>query len=241
MVGLTACPRRLDGDGTPEAVWSGCAQMDRLVRWRPGLDDHRRVVVVAPHPDDEVLGAGGTTAEFAAAGADLVRVAVTDGEASHPGRGAELRRARPLESAAAAKVLGTTAGTMLRLSLPDSRVQAQDVVAGLAPLLGPGDLVLAPWVLDGHPDHEAVGSGCASITRLTGARLMSYLVWTWHWATPDDVPWPDAVRVDLGPELTGRKRRAVDCFASQIEGPGAVLTGPVIERLTRPFEVFLAR
>ncbi|WP_234009984.1 PIG-L family deacetylase, partial [Streptomyces sp. SA3_actF] len=42
------------------------------------------VVVVAAHPDDEVLGAGGALALLAAAGNPLTVVTVTDGEGSHP-------------------------------------------------------------------------------------------------------------------------------------------------------------
>jgi LmbE family N-acetylglucosaminyl deacetylase len=38
-----------------------------------------RLVVVAPHPDDEVLGCGGTLAAETAAGIDVVVVFVTDG------------------------------------------------------------------------------------------------------------------------------------------------------------------
>ncbi len=241
VTGLTGLDRPLDGPGTPEAVWAGCRELPRLAPWRPQVRRGGRVVVVAPHPDDEVLGCGGAAALLAAAGEEVVTVAVTDGEASHLGRSAELRRRRPAESAAAAAVLGTTSATIHRLGLADGDVRPADVAAVVGPLLGPGDLVLAPWVLDGHPDHEAVGCGCTTAARQVGAHLVSYLVWAWHWASPADVPWPDAVRVDLGPELTRRKQLAVRCFTSQLEGPDPVLTPAVVERLTRPFEVLLSR
>ena len=45
--------------------------------------------------------------------------------------------------------------------------------------------------------------------------------------------------MDLGPDLTRRKRRAVRCFATQLTGPDPVLPAAVIERLTRPYEVLL--
>src|SRR3546814_14981849 len=40
----------------------------------------RRVAVVAPHPDDEILGCGGTMARAAAAGAEVHVVVVTRGQ-----------------------------------------------------------------------------------------------------------------------------------------------------------------
>ena len=42
------------------------------------------IVVVAPHPDDELLAIGATLAAASDAGTEITIVAVTDGEASHP-------------------------------------------------------------------------------------------------------------------------------------------------------------
>src|SRR4051794_22211009 len=39
-----------------------------------------RTLVIAPHPDDEVLGAGGTIARLAAAGGDVYVAVVTEGK-----------------------------------------------------------------------------------------------------------------------------------------------------------------
>ena len=68
--------------GTNERTWLGARQLAALRplhQWRP-----RRLVVVAPHPDDEVLGAGGLLQYMGRVGVEMVVVAVTDGEASHP-------------------------------------------------------------------------------------------------------------------------------------------------------------
>jgi hypothetical protein len=43
------------------------------------LLETRRVLVIAPHPDDEVLGAGGTVARLSAAGTEVVVAIVTKG------------------------------------------------------------------------------------------------------------------------------------------------------------------
>jgi LmbE family N-acetylglucosaminyl deacetylase len=232
--------RSLDGPGTDESVWLACAELRHLDRGPVEPPGSGRVVVVAPHPDDEVLGAGGTTAALAAQGAKVILVAVTDGEASAPERAQELRNVRPRESARAAARLGTTPHVTHSLRLPDSRVRAKDVEAPLVSLLEPGDLVLAPWARDGHPDHNEVGLAAERACQGADARLLSYLVWAWHWAQPSELPWEKACRVELDDATARRKRKAVQCFTSQLTGPVPILSTTTVRRLTRDFEVFVA-
>ena len=54
-----------------------------MTGWRGAALDGERVVVVAPHPDDEVLAAGGLMRWMACRGREVLVVGVTDGEASH--------------------------------------------------------------------------------------------------------------------------------------------------------------
>lgn len=234
------------GQGTPESQWR---------TWTPRrpsfeLAGCRRLVVVAPHPDDEVLGVGGTMALAVAAGIDVQVVAVTDGGASHPGSPTlspeELVALRPGESAAALGHLGVV-HEPVPVRLPDGGVAAHEVhlATALEPLLrGPGTWALTTWRHDGHPDHEATGRATATACGRTGARLVEFPVWTWHWAAPGDprVPWSRAASVALPPEVQEAKRRAVGCFGSQVlplsEHPAdAPVLGPhVLARLLRPTE-----
>jgi LmbE family N-acetylglucosaminyl deacetylase len=232
--------RSLEGRGTDESVWLTCPELRRLDPCALELPGSGRVVVIAPHPDDEVLGAGGTAATLGLQGAQIVLVAVTDGEASAPGRAEELRKLRPRESARAAAALGTTPSLSYALGLPDGRVRAHDVEALLVPLLEPGDLVLAPWADDGHPDHDEVGWAAQCACAEAGARLLAYLVWAWHWAQPGDLPWEKACRVELDDAVSKRKRQAAQCFVSQLAGPQPILSIPTVRRLTRNFEVFVS-
>ena len=114
-------------------------------------------MIAAPHPDDETLGVGGTTSLLLASGIDIVLVAVTDGESSHPGRGAELRQRRPLESPAAAACLGVVPAHTGGLGHPDGDIAESQLRAQLARVVQAGDLLLAPSDHDGHPDHDRVG------------------------------------------------------------------------------------
>lgn len=155
---------------------------------RSGLSEEellsvRRVLVVAPHPDDETFGCGGTIARLAQGGA-LVEVAiVSDGAAledhRRPGRG-DVVAARRREAEAAGRHLGVTRFHFL--GHPDGALAgcteavARDV-ARLAEAIGP-DLALGPSVLDYHEDHMAVGRAVlAAAARDTTWRLAIYAVY----------------------------------------------------------------
>ena len=241
MVELRMTHPNLEGAGTPESEWRACQELHHLPPWARPAPSTGRCVIVAPHPDDEILGAGGTWALLLAAGMDIVLVAVTDGENSHSGRRAELRHRRPLESTAAAARLGLAPAATFRLGHPDGNIAESRLQTQLAHLVRPGDVILAPWEQDGHPDHDRVGRAAQAVASQHHAELLSYLVWAWHWASPDGrgLPWGDAVRVELGPRLARRKRSAARCFATQLAGPDPILPPPVLARLTRPYEILL--
>jgi len=97
------------GRGTAEARWQQWGRLGTLPLVS-AADLGPDLLVVAPHPDDEVLGAGGL---LALAGGEVV--AVTDGEASHPRSDAvdpaDLVAARRAETAVALGLLGRGAGS----------------------------------------------------------------------------------------------------------------------------------
>ena len=84
----------------------------------PGAD---RIAVIAPHPDDELMGPGGTLLRAVANGKDITVVFLTDGE-SDPGKAA----ARRTEATAVAGKLGYQA---LFLDLPIGEAMVACVIA----------------------------------------------------------------------------------------------------------------
>ena len=230
----------IDGPGTSEAAWRRWPDLPRC----PVMDvtAWSSAVILAAHPDDEVLGAGGVISLLAAAGSRLRLIAVTDGEVSDPGHGdaaaLALRRAR--ERADALLALGAAGVEVLRLGLPDSGLTGRDgeIAAALGPLVAGFEACLTPWEGDAHPDHEAVGRAA----RQAGPRVFFYPVWMWHWARPDDprVPWRRAVRVPLPAAVARRKRAAIGCFRSQLEPRahgGPVLPAGFVRHFTRDLEL----
>jgi LmbE family N-acetylglucosaminyl deacetylase len=80
-----------------------------------------RVLVVAAHPDDEVLGMGGTIARHAGEWGDDVRIlCVTDGSSTQYPGDAERRGLKDEEARRAAAILGVT--DYVHLDLPDMRL-----------------------------------------------------------------------------------------------------------------------
>ena len=234
------------GGGTEELRWR---DWPAVSSWPPlGPAPATAPLVVAPHPDDEILGVGGLIALLGAAEI----VAVTDGEASHPDSTVhtpgELAVIRREETRRALEQLGVPAARVHRLGHPDGGIDEAALTVTLTGLLTPGRWCVATWRGDGHPDHEAVGRSAAAACAATGARLLEYPIWTWHWAVPDDerVPWERARRIDLTPAAELAKAAAIGEFTSQIydlgpaPGDAAILPPHVLARFARPFEVLFS-
>lgn len=239
--------------GTAETEWSERPEWGDLRSADALLSGRRRLVVVAAHPDDETLAAGGLIALAARAGLEVTVVLLTDGEASHPGSPTlsshDLAGLRVEESRAALARLAPSA-TIERLGLPDGHlaVHADETVTGLVDVVGErgaDTVVVAPWRHDGHADHDAAGRAAGVACRRTDAELWEYPVWLWHWCEPEQAPWADLHALALDPDVLAAKQEAVALHRTQVapvsEQPGdeAVLHGDMLAHFARPFEVFL--
>jgi LmbE family N-acetylglucosaminyl deacetylase len=247
--------RRIEGAGTPDADWQAWPRLGTLPRVTAQelVPDGARAVIVAPHPDDELLGCGGLLQLLAAQGRDILLVAVTDGTGSHPGSplwpAERLSKVRPQETEAALDKLGLPDIPVVRAGLPDGDVAGHvpQLCKTLESLLRPGDVVFTTWKLDGHPDHDATGHAATTAAASRGATLIQIPIWAWHWASPDDmlVPWHRARRLDLREAVLRRKCEAIDCYQSQVRddestGKPAILPPNVLERLMHPYEIYLS-
>lgn len=245
--------RCIHGQGTPECIWRGWNGLPALATMAVDQFSPRgsRVIVVSPHPDDEVLGCGGTLALLAREGYEVLVVGVTDGEAAYPGSTiwtpSALARQRHIERAEGLVRLGVRAPAYA-LGLPDGGITSlrPSLSMALRALLRPGDTVLTTWRRDGHPDHEAAGHAAAEAAAEHGCRLWEVPVWMWHWAAPRDarVPWERMRRIALDADVRDRKARAIAAHTSQlvetpVERLAPVLPDWALARLMRPFEAFI--
>lgn len=237
--------------GTSEEAWLARLERTRVKELEPC--SVRRIVVISPHPDDEVLGAGGLIEKALRERVLVEVVAVSDGESSHPASHSDvaprLAHVRAEESRVALRRLGGNESMISQLHLPDGKIaqHRRELDHALSNVLLPDDLCVAPWRADGHPDHNVTGEAALQASRNVGAKYLGYLVWAWHWAEPqgDDIPWSRCRRLDLGRRARARKRWAIEAFESQIKsiGPTAddapILPAPVLRRFWRRFEIFI--
>jgi LmbE family N-acetylglucosaminyl deacetylase len=223
--------------GTDEAAWTAWSAMSAWPRIDPATMGERRVVVLAAHPDDEVLAVGGTLALLARLGAVVTFVWATSGEASHPGSqspvAADLARLRVQESRAALATLGVGGADAMWLGLPDGGLDLRydDLVRCVRATVRAGDVVLAPFRGDGHPDHEACGHAAALVAGEVGAELAEFPIWAWNWAEPEDprVPWRRAGVIELPAGIRAMKAAAIQDFHTQVQAIGpAAADGPVL-------------
>jgi LmbE family N-acetylglucosaminyl deacetylase len=166
----------------------------RRDRWRagaspeplePGRYAGARVLVLAPHPDDELVGCGGTLLRLAWAGAKVTVVQATDGSASAALDDAPdvIRRTIRLEEArAVAEAAGFGPTIFWREDNRAFRAR-EELVGRLRETLRDlrPALVFTPFVDDIHPDHQTLNRVlAAALDGLPedGMRVLGYEVWS---------------------------------------------------------------
>lgn len=184
-------------------------------------------LVIAPHPDDEVLGAGGTMAALNAHGCDVhVLVASQDQPPLYPADTAEkireeAQRAHAALGVASTEFLPHASVELARMGVAELNSGIQKAVDRLQP-----DLLLAPFP-DRHLDHKAVFESAMVAARPVGSGIGISTVALYetisetHWNVPhveaDFVPdW----FVDIS-EFVTTKLSAFSAFSSQVhDHPG---------------------
>jgi LmbE family N-acetylglucosaminyl deacetylase len=142
-----------------------------------GFDSSSRVLMIAPHPDDESLAAGVLLQQAITSGAAVRVIYVTDGDDNPwPQRALEKRwrlsaadrarwgKRRRKEAIAALEVLGLRAADARFLGMPDQGLTRALLHDGVKASMRIGRMIadwapthlLFPSELDTHPDHSAV-------------------------------------------------------------------------------------
>lgn len=167
-----------------------------------------RVLVLAPHPDDEVIGSGGALARYLDDGSPVSVVYLTDG-----GGNGENRRELVARRRREAEAVGSLTGVeQIFWSHPDTRLDPLEAAPELARLLErlAPQAVYLPSYFEHHVDHYAANALLARALERVGARprVLGYEVW-------DAVPRPNRV-LDVTAVLE-RKLEMMRLYATPLE------------------------
>ena len=198
-----------------------------------------RVLVVAPHPDDEVLGCGGAIARHVANG-DEVHVVVVGRGIPEQFSDESVARSRS-ELARAHEVLGVTGCRFLDFPVPRLDVvpahELADALGSLLHELAPHTVYL-PHHGDIHSDHRQVHHATLVAARplagCTVRRILAYETLSeteWARPTPEAVFCP-TVFINIEDQLP-RKLEAMACYESKLQPPPHPRSLESIERLAR--------
>ena len=201
-----------------EALWTiGFAALSpfvfrRAATWQR-VPSHQRILIVAPHPDDEAIGCAGAILLHKHDGASVVVACATDGRTSGArGLGPdEMARRRHAEIDAAARLLGIDRVEWLGLRAGEwSEPELLEVLEQLMGEYRP-DLVYAPSCVDFHPEHHRVAEVLGRFWSASQAPPSAVRIY------PVQVPLTPAlanVAVDVTPFIV-RVRAAMHAYATQ--------------------------
>ena len=184
-----------------------------------------KTLVIAPHPDDEVLGAGGTIARLAAQGNEVYIAVVTEGKP--PAFTAEATSRVQAEAREAHRVLGVKetfwlgfpAAALSETAHSALNAALFDLVQTLSP-----DTLLLPFIGDMHMDHQVIFTSSLVSARphqvnfpklILAYETLSETNWNAPYLTPSFVP---NVFIDITDHVAA-KIEAMQTFKSQVRPP----------------------
>lgn len=219
------------------------AELDTILQGRSHL------MVLAPHPDDEVFGCGGLIQRALAAGKKVDVVVVTDGDACYsdlsPRERTTMAAQRRAESRIGAGILGLELEQISFWRRGDGLLSSQipELVQAILPLAQADVCFAAPWRHDTHPDHDALGIAAWQVQQRTGAALCEYFIWS----RAHSQHWPAVYvarphRLVLSRQEQEIKKQAAEHFSSQLQGVGVrppIVEAYALEAFTSQEEWFL--
>jgi len=190
-----------------------------------------KVLIIAPHPDDEVIGCGGLIARLTADGHAPHVVILTGGEGSHRGccevSTAEIVEARRGLTSKASGILGVPIEKIHELDYPDGGISDENhlteelkrLIAEIQP-----QSVLVPHWGEGWPDHVRTAEIVKSIVP-PDVEVWEYCVWMWYYNVWRGLDWKNAAVLRMTPAEHALKLRAMDAYIRPLAPCGKPWSG----------------
>jgi len=194
-----------------------------------GLPPGTRILVLAPHPDDESIGCGGTIGKCLAAGHDVRVIVLTDGRygssqirqlSGNDPESGKLQKAlietRRAEMQSAMELIGVTQIQFLDAMDSQLTLEIESISKTLAHEIDKWkpDTVILPFITDRHADHFAASRCLIEACKLldshytSNLNCMGYETWSPIYAN---------VLIDISSTMD-KKLEAINCYQSQLAG-----------------------
>lgn len=164
----------------------------------------KRITVIAPHPDDEVIGPGGTLLRASDQGIKIDVIFLTEGSND--------TQERKVRCAEAETVAAETGWEMHSLMLPldETHISEQTVQAFVDALCEcKPDVIFIPFLLDDNDDHRMASNLLLAASELNKSALANEV-----WAYQVYSPLPGNVLVPIG-DRAEKKAELIRMYASQ--------------------------
>lgn len=235
----------------PLYLWAKRLSLRLWLATRPlsVLPGYRTIMVVAPHPDDEILGLGGYLIRQLARGCRVVLVYLTNGEKSLEEIAPEVVAGqRRRLGAAVQEELGLASGLAVWCGFPDGAVPgrgaqgfdaAVDRIAAIARDVDP-DAMFVTHPQETWPyDHVAAFDIVSEALKRSSSPcdLYGYWVWLWYSMPLRQLPklgWRGIVRIPVHEELQ-KKRELMGIYLTSQAPNGRPWSGVLPHAMTRPF------
>jgi len=138
---------------------------------------------------------------------------------------------------------GVPVVVVVRLGLPDGAVatHGETLVELLLAIVQPGDVVVAPWARDLHPDHVACGRAAQHAARARRCALVGSMFWALHHIDPRDHPDIGFAALVLTDDECLWRREALHSHASQFDQStqAPILDESLLDPLRLPIERYV--
>lgn len=189
-----------------------------------------KVLIVAPHPDDEVIGCGGLIARFVAEGRAPHVIVMTGGEGSHGADGGDktaIVKARRGLTRNALSILGLPESNLHELDFADGGISADSPqmtrLKELIEAINP-DTVLVPHWGEGWPDHVNTAKIVKKLVA-GSTEVWEYCVWMWYYNVWRGLDWANAASLRLTSGEHELKAKAVDAYIRPLAPDGKPWSG----------------
>lgn len=177
-----------------------------------------KLLILAPHPDDEVFGCSGLIQQQIISGREVYIIFMTRGEASH-GNCCDidkevLKSERAKLTDNALSLLGVKQYNIFRLSYPDGSLiycsEESKKLKSLINQINP-DAIFVPHSGEGWNDHIETQNIAMELIKDKNIELYAYCVWFWYYNVWK-IDWKNAFTLKMTSEQKKLKNKAIDIY-----------------------------